>query len=267
MRPTFPLTPLDGSPLVALTWVRGQCDREGRLDALGSETLAWLGWLVALPSSIATKAAGMNASEWAAWVQAVGSILAIVAGFLTMFLQNRHADKIREAKRARAEEVVVFRVSGFLADLGHRIKPALKECEVGRANASLGGVLSDVITELRLNMPSRIDGVLADLHYLLAGSGDIAQLDHLVRGYEAWLDGTLTLNTKPGGPSPRIDETSLRDTYARAEGQLNAMNGLLKNAVRYTGPIQDQAAKRDGAVIVPEVKLMAIVGEPHENPR
>jgi hypothetical protein len=237
------------------------------LLAVGPEALTWLNWLIALPCSIATKAAGMDASAWAAWVQAVGSVLAIGAGFLTMYLQNRHADEIREAERARGEEVVVFRVSGWLADLGHRTKLALKECEVGRANASLGGVLSDVISKLRLNMPSRIDGVLADLHYLLAGSGDIAQLEHLVRGYEAWLDGTLTLNTKSGGRSPRIDETGLRDTYARAEGQLNAMNGLLKNAVRYTGPIQDQATKRDGEVIVPEVKLMAIVSEPPENPR
>jgi hypothetical protein len=239
----------------------------GKLDSLGSEVLAWLGWLVALPGSIATKAAGMDASAWAAWVQAVFSVIAIGVGFLTMYLQNRHADAMREAERARGAEVVVFRVSGWLADIGQRIKLALKECQAGRADASRGGILSDVIAKLRLNMPSRIDGVLADLHYLLAGSGDIAQLDHLARGYEAWLDGTLTVNTKPGGPSPRIDETSLRDTYARAEGQLVAMNALLKNAVRHTGTIQDEAAKRDGGVTVPEVKLMTIVGEPPENPR
>jgi hypothetical protein len=104
----------------------------------------------------------------------------------------------------------------------------------GLANASRGGVLSEVIAKLRLNLPSRIDAVLPDLHYLLAGSGDIAQLDHLARSYETWLDGTLTVNTKPGGPPPRIDETSVRDIYTRAEALLGAMSSLLTNGSSYS---------------------------------
>ena len=42
-------------------------------------------FVIGLPGVIATKAAGMDASAWAAWVQAVFSVLAICAGFLTMY--------------------------------------------------------------------------------------------------------------------------------------------------------------------------------------
>jgi uncharacterized membrane protein len=54
----------------------------------------------------------MTAEAWAAWVGAGGSILAIGAGFLTMFLQNRRADRAQEAERARQAEVVAYRLSG-----------------------------------------------------------------------------------------------------------------------------------------------------------
>jgi hypothetical protein len=186
-------------------------------------------------------------------VQAVFSILAICAGFVTMYLQNRHADKAREAERIRGAEVVAYRLSGWLADIDTRVKLALKECREGQTNASQGPprILSDVITKLRLNMPSRIeDSVLADLHYLSSGSGDVAQLDHYARGYEAWLDGTLSRNTKLGGDQTRIAGVGLRDIYTRAEKLLVLMIALHENAARHIRPIQDQATERDGAIIV-----------------
>ena len=95
------------------------------MDAVGSEVLAWLGWLLALPGSIAIKAAGMNASEWAAWVQAVGSILAIVAGFGTVFYQNRHTDKMQESDRKSRAEVVALRLSVWLSEIGGRVDISL----------------------------------------------------------------------------------------------------------------------------------------------
>jgi hypothetical protein len=42
---------------------------------------------------------GMGAEAWAAWVQAIGSVLAIVAGFGTLGYQNRRNDKLREIDR------------------------------------------------------------------------------------------------------------------------------------------------------------------------
>jgi hypothetical protein len=51
-----------------------------------------------------------------------------------MYLQNHHADAIREAERKRGAEVVVFRVSGWLADIRLRIELALGECQAGRAS-------------------------------------------------------------------------------------------------------------------------------------
>jgi hypothetical protein len=208
-------------------------------------------FVIGLPGVIATKAAGMDASAWAAWVQAVFSVLAICAGFLTMYLQNRHADKAREAERARGAEVVAYRLSGWIADAGVRLEMALRTCQDRQSKVSSGPPrsLPVVIDELRLNMPSGIEAVLPDLHYLLLGSGDVAQLDHNARGYEAWLDGTLKINTQPGGGPSMIAAYSLRDIYTRAEKQLTAMKALHANAQRHIGPLIEQAIKRDGGEV------------------
>jgi hypothetical protein len=96
------------------------------LHAVGGEALAWLDWLLTLPSSAWTKAAGMDP----AWVQAVGSIIAIGAGFLTMFLQNRHADKVQKAERSRRAEVVAYRLSGWITEIAARIQVTLRTCQV-----------------------------------------------------------------------------------------------------------------------------------------
>ena len=75
----------------------------------------------------------LKAGEWAAWVQAIGSILAIGAGFGTMFLQNRHADRVQEAERVRRAEVVAYRLSGWSTEARYKIESALKSCKDARA--------------------------------------------------------------------------------------------------------------------------------------
>ena len=144
------------------------------MDTLGADTMAWLGWLAGLPGGIATKAKNMDASAWASWVQAIGSIVAIVAGFGTVVYQNRHTDKSQEAQRRRRAEVVAYRLSGWIGEIGGRIERALRTCQERQSKASQGPprVASDVIPEIRLGMVSGIDEVLPELHYLSSGSGE-----------------------------------------------------------------------------------------------
>jgi hypothetical protein len=206
------------------------------LHDVGPEVLAWLGWLVALPCSIATKAAGMDASAWAAWVQAIGSILAIAAGFGTMFLQNRHSDRAQEAERARRAEVVAYRISVWLTAAGANIEYALEKCRNSRANIPSGPpeVVIYLARELRIGTATNIDGVLPDLHYLLAGSGDIAQLEHFMRIYAAWLD-SLSEGPKTG------TQSELTGIYDYSERQLIMMTMLHADAERHIRPLVQKA--------------------------
>jgi hypothetical protein len=45
----------------------------------------------------------LKAGDWAAWVQAIGSISAICAGFATVYWQNRKAAELREEDRITRE--------------------------------------------------------------------------------------------------------------------------------------------------------------------
>ena len=193
------------------------------MDVLGSEMVAWLGWFFALPGSLLTKAASMNV----ACVGVVISILAILAGFGTAIYQNRHADRVQEAERARRAEVVAYRLSVWLSEVGTSVERALGECRDSRANLSGSPAVADTYLTrgLRMNTATNIDDLLPDLHYLLAGSGDIAQLDQLIRSYKAWLvrDGVAS---KAGTPSELIKVCD------DAERQLRMISTLHANAER-----------------------------------
>jgi hypothetical protein len=179
----------------------------------------------------------MAAEVWAAWVQAIGSILAIGAGFATMYLQNRHSDRAQEAERARRAEVVAYRLSGWMGEAGIRIARALKVCKDAQTKIKQGPprIASELIPAMRLGMVSDIDSVLSDIHYFLRGSGDIAQLDHLIRAYEGWLDRLGS--TRPGSFPIPMAEYSMREFYEYAERQLRAMSELQANAERHISPL------------------------------
>ncbi len=76
-----------------------------------------------------------------------------------------------------------------------------------------------------------VEGVLPDLHYLLNGSGDIAQLDHLIQTYEAFLEranaGTIHPET---GEGSMITGPQMLEFLRRAETQLDALRTLQANA-------------------------------------
>jgi hypothetical protein len=167
----------------------------------------------------------LKAGDWAAWVQAVGSILAIAAGFGTVIFQNRHSDRMQEAERARRAEVVAYRISVWLSEVGTSIDSALRKCRDSRANLQSGQPQLYGVHELRMGTATSIHGVLPDLHYLLEGSGDIAQLEHLMRIYEAWLDRLNVERIMEGPQSQEIND--------QAERQLLLMRMLHANAERH----------------------------------
>lgn len=214
------------------------------MHAVGGEALAWLGWLLALPISIATKAAGMDASAWAAWVQAVFSVIAIGVGFGSVVYQNRRTDQSEEAERERRAEVVAYRLSGWIVEIGGRIDLALQTCHAQLSKASQGPprLVSDLIAELRLGMELGIEGVLPELHYLSSGSGDIAQLDYFTRFFDGWLDRTAI--TKPGQGPQMMAGPSLREFYEYAERQLTMMKTLHTDAARHIAALVEQAIKK-----------------------
>jgi hypothetical protein len=192
----------------------------------------------------------LKAGDWAAWVQAVGSILAIGAGFATMYIQNRLANNARKRERERRAEVVAFRLIGWLTETGECLELALKACNEGLITASSGPPrsLSSVIDGIRLRRAWQIDDVLPDLHVLVSGSGDVAQLNHQVQSYKAWLDDVSP--TPPGSRQSLVSEHGLRDLYARATYLLTAMKKLHENALRHLEPLINEVAIRDGPIVI-----------------
>lgn len=186
----------------------------------------------------------MDATAWAA-VQAIGSILAIVAGFWTVWYQNRHADRMMEAERERRAEVVAYRLSGWLGEVGSKVEQVLERCQ--ERQSKVGGpprAISEIVPELRLHIASSVDAVLPELYYLSSGSGDVAQVAYLAGVYDAWLVGLYEQATKRGVVQPMLTGIFLRDFYTRAETQLTAMKTLQAEAKRHIAPLVEQAIKK-----------------------
>jgi hypothetical protein len=185
----------------------------------------------------------MTAEAWAAWVQAGGSIVAIIAGFGTVIYQNRHSDRTQEAERGRRAEVVAYRLIGWIGEASIRINRSLTRCHEAQAEAAKERRLaSNLIPRLGLGMAVSVEGVLPDLHYLLNGSGDIAQLDHLMQTYEAFLErahaGTIHPDT---GEGSMIAGPQMLEFLSRAETQLDALRTLQANAEGHLAPLVQKA--------------------------
>jgi len=187
----------------------------------------------------------LRASDWAAWVQAVGSIAAICAGFWTAYRQNKRASKLRQDDRKEAErdrasraEVVAARLSGWLGEASSRI--TIKWEAYNRT--SLEEFISEpqsLVQQWKLNVSTEIDGVMPDLHYLKNGSGDVAQLDFQIRYFEAFLEQL----SKPS--RSKLEQAELNAIHKNVGDQLWRMLALLSNAERHLGPLLDDAVAKE----------------------
>jgi hypothetical protein len=180
---------------------------------------------------------------WAA-IQAVGSILAICAGFGTAYWQNSTAIELRKQDRALIDrdrtdraEVVAFRLSGWLSEVGSRVLLRLEAYNSVRHHNPTMPPPHQIVAQWKLDVAVGIDSVMSDLHYLEKGAGDVAQLDFHVRYFEAYLDMA---------GSHIFHEASKQDEIYKSIGdQLTRMRALHAAAERHLAPIVDAAAAKE----------------------
>jgi hypothetical protein len=195
------------------------------LHAVGPEVLARLGWLVALPCSIATKAAGMDASAWAAWVQAVFSLAAIGV----VIRQNYLEKKRRERDRDDRATVVAARLSIWLVEIG-----ALIEIRLDQLDKEIAGIRRrySTLSKYKLSVSGEIASVMSDLHYLRKGSADVAQLDAFSKEYDMLIDKAVINETQDG-------------VHGELAKRLENMKRLHANAIRLLGPLVSDAVDNE----------------------
>jgi hypothetical protein len=209
------------------------------MRVVSSEALAWLGWLLTLSSSIGTKAAGLNASEWAAWVQAVFSLVAIAV----VIWQNWTEKRRRERERDDRAQVVAARLSVWLGEIGGRIDLSLMQLESLRGTDRLLHPLERL--GLKLNVVGRIDDTMSDLHYLRAGSADIAQLAYFANFFDAFVDNQTAAIIARSAGSLGASQSDLTEFYSAVENQLKNMKQLHTNTERHISPLIDVAIEQE----------------------
>ena len=188
----------------------------------------------------------MDSAASAAWVQAIFSVVAIVAGFGTVIYQNRHSDKMQESDRDSRAEVVALRLSVWLGEIGGRIDMSLLQLEKLLNAEGVVQPLTGIGPGLKLNMVGRIDDIMSDLHYLRAGSGDIAQLAYFANFFDAFIDNQITATmaaAKPQGLGG--SKSALEESFSAVENQLKNMKQLHTNAVRRLSPLIDGAIQNE----------------------
>jgi hypothetical protein len=153
--------------------------------------------------------------------------LAILAGFGFVFLQNRLANRQRMRDRADRAEVVAYRLSGWVGEVGSRVG---ERCQFYQKFKNTRDH-SDENHPLQIRAPLKlgvrkldedcgIESVMSDLHYLKSGSRDIAQLDFRARLFDDYLD------SKTDEAELLVDDSiegrlrTLRELHASAERHL-----------------------------------------------
>ena len=179
-------------------------------------------------------------------MQAIFSVVAIVAGFGTVIYQNRHSDEMQESDRASRAEVVALRLSVWLGEIGGRIDMSFLRLQNLLNTERTLQPLARIGPELKLNMVGRIDDVMSDLHYLRAGSGDVAQLAYFANFFDAFVDNQTAIvieSVKP--PSLGASKSVLEEFYSAVENQLKNMKQLHTNATRHLSPLIDSAIQKE----------------------
>lgn len=133
---------------------------------------------------------GGEGVDWPAWVQAIGSVVAILAGFAVIILQNYLSDR-RDARRRRA---LARDLAGLLQNTGLRLEEVVEGVEEAASAALKGGdsnkrVTGDILrlVDARLDAfplhdlediknVALIDGVRTDLHFAQSEVADVLYL-------------------------------------------------------------------------------------------
>jgi hypothetical protein len=182
----------------------------------------------------------LKAGEWAAWVQAIGSIAAIGAGFGYAYLQARWQDQRRERDRDDRAQVVAFRLNGCLDEVGRRIKD--KTETYGRL--AWDGKLPQphqIVRQWNLDLQIGIDDVMPDLHYLRAGSGAVAQLDYQISYFDAFLQQWYDKSLFKATTASALNQQEMETIYKTVEHQLSLIRQLHADAKRHLDPILQAA--------------------------
>ena len=199
----------------------------------------------------------MKAAEWAAWVQAVFSVVAIVAGFATTYIQSQKAAQLRqmdkddrERDRVTRAEAVAFRLSGWLGEVSGRIEMARQISRLLRVRTRQTSLTPrkqphEFAKELKLNVIFGIDDVMADLHYLTVEVGDVAQLDYLCKFFDAYLDFEINKSIELSKVGHGMTEVELADFFDYIDKKLENMHELHANAARHIKPIIEAVIKRE----------------------
>jgi hypothetical protein len=144
---------------------------------------------------IATVIAGASGSDVAQWVQAIGSILAILAtGILTWWATNRTLQPILDEKKGRAK-VLIYRLLPPIARIKSttvRVRQAYDQTEGGMLLVAAGR-LEEAAYFFRIDTILPTD-VLSDLHVLSdALSENVAQLYFYLSQYNDFIDRNVPL--------------------------------------------------------------------------
>jgi hypothetical protein len=159
----------------------------------------------------------------------------------TLQLERQH-DARRERDRADRAEVVAFRLSGWLSEVGSRLQLKSEAYAVfHKHNPNAPPQPYTVVMQWKLDLSGGIESVMQDLHYLKSGAGDLAQIDFHVRYFDAYLDA---VHVKGLGGVP-YSAGEFGEIYKNIGDQLTHMRELHATAERHLNPIIDAAIKRE----------------------
>jgi hypothetical protein len=174
--------------------------------------------------------------------------LSIAVGFGTVIYQNRRSDKLQRAERHTRAEVVAFRLSGWLRQVGSEVEAKLSHCQQARGEIvdGMNSLVPTVQQETHLNISDAPENALSHLHHLSSGAKDIAQLAYLVSFFNYWVEETLrSISWVPFlKPAPmmtdstrRINSAQLRVFYDDVEVRVRRMKELQMSAARHLQPL------------------------------
>ena len=154
-------------------------------------------------------------------------------GLGVFLLQNWLERSRAERDRADRAKIVGYRVSGWLAEVGTRVKLKQDRYDLIRKHNPQMPHPGYVGRQLKFNMVVVIDDVMSDLHYLKKGAGDIAQLDYFIKSHDALLDQAILISDQSISSLPLVED----DIYTGVENHLRIIKQLFEAAQRLLTPI------------------------------